>query len=255
MFRTVDHIEMIVRDLRESRAFYEAIGFGLKRTTDHHKASVELQLGEPDGLVLEMHEPEMEENIGINHVAYLVDDMEAAVAALLDAGARLERGPVIARHTGRRLANFRDLDGWRLQIVSRSDDEPPDTAGGESRGPALRLDHIDLYTRGLDATAGFYRKIGLEVRRELEHAGAHTVELELRDRPPLTLEIKQVGDLRVIGINHLGFSVADVSSAHKLLSGRGYRFDYGPKFNEATGRTLCTARDPDGWRIQLTEVA
>lgn len=259
MFRRVDHIEMIVRDLTASRAFYETIGFEHKRTTDHHSASVELQLGGPGGLVLEMHEPEMEENIGINHVAYLVDDIEASVAGLVDAGARLERGPVTAKHTGRRLANFRDPDGWRLQIVSRADGEPDIGRDGEpdggvrSRGPALRLDHIDIQTRGLEETAAFYRRLGLVPRRELEHGGAQTVEFELRDRPAVTIEVKQVGHLHVVGINHLGFAVTSVSQAHGSLSEQGCRFDYAPKVNEATGRTLCTARDPDGWRVQLTE--
>jgi catechol 2,3-dioxygenase-like lactoylglutathione lyase family enzyme len=251
MLRTVDHIEMVVRDLRGSRAFYEAIGFELRRATDHHSASVELQLGGPGGLVLEMHEPELEENIGIHHIAYLVDDMEAAVGGLLDAGAQLERGPVIASHTGRRLAHFRDPDGWRLLVVSRGDDEP---AGGEAepRGPALRLDRIDLHARDLEATAAFYQRVGLEDRRQLERAG-ESIELELRDRPPVVLQIQQVTGPRVIGINHLGFSVADASSAHRTLTARGYRFDDRPGFDEATGRTRCTARDPDGWRVQLTQ--
>lgn len=254
MLRSVDHIELVVRALKESVAFYGALGFSLTRETDHHGVSVEMKLPGPGGLVLEMHEPGMEENIGINHVAYLVDDIEAAVARLVESGARLERGPVTAKHTGRRLANFRDPDGWRFQIVERSRAEAssPGT-GSDGGGPMTRLDHIDLYTRGLEGTVAFYRQLGVEVRRELDHGGVRTVELELADRPPITLEFKQVGELRVIGINHLGFAVPDLDAAHAALSSRGYRFDYPPKLNQATGRRLCTARDPDGWRVQLTQ--
>jgi glyoxylase I family protein len=251
MFRTVDHIELIVRSLRDSRSFYEALGFDFVRETDHHGVSLEMALGGQGGVVLEMHEPTMEENIGINHLAYLVDDIDAAVAGLVEAGARLEKGPVTAKHTGRRLANFRDPDGWRLQIVSRPDGGPAGS-GAPARGPAERLDHIDMYTRDLEATAAFYRRLGLRQRRELEHAGVRTVELEFSGSPVITLELKQVADLRVIGINHIGFTVGDVAAAHKALVAIGTRFDYPPKFNEATGRTLCTARDPDGWRVQLT---
>jgi catechol 2,3-dioxygenase-like lactoylglutathione lyase family enzyme len=256
MLRSVDHIELVVRALKDSVAFYGALGFSLTRQTDHHGVSVEMKLPGPGGLVLEMHEPSMEENIGINHVAYLVDDIEAAVARLVECGARLERGPVTAKHTGRRLANFRDPDGWRLQIVQRAPGEEPSPgtgSDGAAEVAATRLDHIDFQTRGLEATVAFYRQLGLEVRRELEHGGAPTVELELSDRPAITLEFKQVGELRVIGINHIGFAVADLTAAHAALSSSGYRFDYPPKLNQATGRRICTARDPDGWRVQLTQ--
>lgn len=251
MFIGVDHIELIVRNLDETIAFYEVLGFEKTRETEHHGRSVELTLNGRAPLVLEMHEPEMEEYIGINHIAYAIPDMEAAVEAITSAGARLERGPVVARYTGRHLANFRDPDGWRLQIVTP---EGGVAASEDGEGPVLWLDHLDWYSRDVEAYAAFYQSIGLNRRRELEHAKVHTIELEMTGNPTVTMELKQVGDLRVIGLNHLGFACKDVEDCAERLKKHGARLDYEPKFVEATNRKLFTARDPDGWRVQFTQV-
>ncbi len=255
MFRGLDHIELIVRDVEATTDFYQRLGFEFVRETDHHERSRELRLPPPSPLVVEMHEPEMEENIGINHVAYRVSNMDAAVEALQAAGAKLEKAPVVAKHTGRKLANFRDAEGWRLQIVMASEEEVERNAReATSAGPALWLDHIDMYVPDLDSSVEFYKRAGVRELRELEGGEVRAVELELNDDPASTIELKQVGGKHVIGINHLGFAVENLDAAVASLREAGYRSDYEPRVAKATQRYLCTFRDPDGWRVQLTEV-
>src|SRR5919109_4055737 len=78
MIRGIDHIELIVRHLDESVEFFQKLGFKLLTRTSHHGASAELQLPGEDQLIFEIHQVGGEENIGINHIAFKVDNAQAA---------------------------------------------------------------------------------------------------------------------------------------------------------------------------------
>ena len=44
MITQIDHIEIIVKDVKEYVDFYQKLGFKLLQWTDHHGGSAELQL-------------------------------------------------------------------------------------------------------------------------------------------------------------------------------------------------------------------
>jgi catechol 2,3-dioxygenase-like lactoylglutathione lyase family enzyme len=121
MLLAIDHIEIIVKDVDATVAWYRSLGLELVRRTDHHGASAELRL--PSGTVIELHQVEKEENIGINHIAFRVEDGEAAAGRLEELGIPIEAGPKYFEPTGRTLVNFRDPAGWRLQLVSHDSKE------------------------------------------------------------------------------------------------------------------------------------
>ncbi|MNY35995.1 Lactoylglutathione lyase [compost metagenome] len=52
------------------------------------------------------------------HLAFRVEDIEAAVQALKTAGASLQSGPY-ALPSGSRVAFLRDLDGYDLELVQK----------------------------------------------------------------------------------------------------------------------------------------
>ena len=116
MVRGIDHIEIIVRNVEEYVAFFEKLGFKVLTRTSHHGASAELQLPGDNQPIFEIHQVDREENIGVNHIAFKVDNAQEAYAELQGKGLKL-RAPNYVVATGRTTVNFRDPDGWRMQLV------------------------------------------------------------------------------------------------------------------------------------------
>lgn len=116
MITGIDHIEIIVRDVKKHVEFYQKMGFRLLTWTDHHGGSAELQLPGENQPIIEIHELLTEENPGINHIAFKCDDVDATCEELTAKGIGFYQGPHPSPSTGRRNALFRDPDGWRLQL-------------------------------------------------------------------------------------------------------------------------------------------
>jgi catechol 2,3-dioxygenase-like lactoylglutathione lyase family enzyme len=117
MIRGIDHIELIVRDVEEFVTFFQKLGFKLLTRTSHHGASAELQLPGDNQPIVEIHQVSGEENIGVNHIAFKVDNAQEAYTELQSKGVTSLRPPNFVVSTGRTTVNFRDPDGWRLQLV------------------------------------------------------------------------------------------------------------------------------------------
>ncbi len=125
------HLAMRCRDLAASMAFYqERLGFKLVRTFRDGGGNVfyMLRLGEFCLEMFQADEPEAAEllygGIGPSHLAFSVEDLDAAVAELAAAG--VETGEIIDGSfyvPGLRLCFFNDPDGNRLEINEGMTDE------------------------------------------------------------------------------------------------------------------------------------
>jgi catechol 2,3-dioxygenase-like lactoylglutathione lyase family enzyme len=124
MITQIDHIEIIVKDVKEHVEFYKKLGFNVLGWTDHHGGSVELQLPGPNQPIIEMHTVIDEENIGVNHIAFRAEDVIQTVDELKGRGIRFDKEPYRNRHTGRANARLRDPDGWRLQLCDEKRKDP-----------------------------------------------------------------------------------------------------------------------------------
>lgn len=124
MIRSIDHIELIVRDVDETVAYFQKLGFELLTKTGHHGGSAELQLPGPNQPIFEIHTATGEEVIGINHIALKVDSSEQAYEKLQADGIAFVRGPKFIAATGRTTVEMRDPDGWRVQLVD-AERKPP----------------------------------------------------------------------------------------------------------------------------------
>ena len=124
MVLSIDHIELIVRDVDEHVEFYHKLGFQVLMRTAHHGGSAELQLPGENQPVLEIHTATGEETIGINHIAFKVASAQEAYDDVRAKGITPERGPHLVEVTGRTNVNMRDPDGWRLQLVD-ANRKPP----------------------------------------------------------------------------------------------------------------------------------
>lgn len=124
MVKQIDHIELIVRDVAAYEEFFTALGFKVVLRSNHHGGSVELQLPGPNQPVFEIHKVCGEEVIGVNHIAFRVDDVNEAYALFQQKGYEIIGAPRFSTHTGRTNMNGRDPDGWRVQICDQVRTDP-----------------------------------------------------------------------------------------------------------------------------------
>jgi catechol 2,3-dioxygenase-like lactoylglutathione lyase family enzyme len=112
----IDHIEIIVRDVKEFVDFYQKMGFELLSWTEHHGGSAEMRVPGPGEIILEIHTLTGEENPGVNHISFRCDDVAQTHADLSSKGISFSRGVHESPTTGRKNCLLRDPDGWRLQL-------------------------------------------------------------------------------------------------------------------------------------------
>ena len=121
--KKIHHVAIIVSDYEVSRRFYvELLGFKVIRENyrpekDDYKLDLEL-----DGCELELFSgkynpprPSYPEALGLRHLAFRVEDMDAAMRELNEKGVDTE--PVrMDQFTGRRMTFFHDPDGLPLEL-------------------------------------------------------------------------------------------------------------------------------------------
>jgi catechol 2,3-dioxygenase-like lactoylglutathione lyase family enzyme len=115
-----------------------------------------------------------------------------------------------------------------------------------------QIDHIEIIVNDVEAYVEFYQKLGFKLLTRTDHHGG-SAELQLPGPNQPILEIHTVLGEENIGINHVAFQADDVFATHKELSDKGIRFNGEPYRNKHTGRGNVRFRDPDGWRLQLSD--
>lgn len=117
MIGEIDHIEIEASDAEEMADFLKKLGYKEVRRTEHHGLSIELEPGEGDGPLFEIHTVQGEEVPGINHIAFAVDDVNEIHEDLAGKDVDSLVEPYYVDKTGRTICNFRDPDGRRFQVV------------------------------------------------------------------------------------------------------------------------------------------
>jgi glyoxylase I family protein len=123
-FTRIHHVALICGDYPRSKAFYtEVLGLRvLAETWRAERQSHKLDLALPDGGQLELFSfpdrpprPSYPEARGLRHLAFSVDDLDAAVAHLQDHGVAVE--PIrVDELTGQRFTFFADPDDLPLEL-------------------------------------------------------------------------------------------------------------------------------------------
>lgn len=117
MIGEIDHIEIEASDAEDMADFFKKLGYTEVRRTEHHGLSIELEPGNGEGPLFEIHTVQGEEVPGVNHIAFGVDDVEELHADLEDKDIDSLVEPYYVEKTGRTICNFRDPDGRRFQVV------------------------------------------------------------------------------------------------------------------------------------------
>ncbi|GAB0108189.1 VOC family protein [Nocardia sp. JMUB6875] len=120
----IHHVAIIASDYEKSKAFYTEI-LGLRVIAEHYRAerrSYKLDLALPGGGQLELFSfpepparPSRPEAAGLRHLAFVVPDVEAALAELRGRGVAVEEVRV-DEYTGKRFAFFADPDDLPLEL-------------------------------------------------------------------------------------------------------------------------------------------
>lgn len=123
-FRAIHHIAVIASDYDRAKAFYiDALGLQVLRdTTRPDRGDRKLDLALPGGAELELFikpgspaRPNWPEALGLRHLAFAVEDVDAAAAELSGMGIPVE--PVrLDPLTGNKNAFFFDPDGLPLEL-------------------------------------------------------------------------------------------------------------------------------------------
>ena len=116
-----------ITDPERSIAFYEALGLEKRRELPIREEAMNYFLGVPGK---ERPELELTHNFGVDayelgtaygHVALTVESMDETLAALAEKGIEPERAPYSVREGGSLLCFVRDPDGYRIELIERSD--------------------------------------------------------------------------------------------------------------------------------------
>ena len=122
------HTMVRVTDPERSRAFYEALGMEFRRdlpiVRDGELEATNYFFGVPgqeEELELTFNHDGRTYDLGTGygHVAIGVDDLDATLARLKDAGIEPEREPYSVREGGSRLCFVQDPDGYRIELIER----------------------------------------------------------------------------------------------------------------------------------------
>ena len=113
----LDHIHIYVKDLEEAVRFYKTMGLEFVEYTSHGGNTAMMKVP-CSPLSFEIQETRVIENPGVNHFAFLVDDLEALCESYKADGIKVD-GPLDNKATGRRLATIRDPHGFLIQIVQQ----------------------------------------------------------------------------------------------------------------------------------------
>ena len=115
-----------ITDVERSVAFYTALGFEERRRMPIREEAINVFLGLPGDderleLTYNFGVESYELGTGYGHIAVTVDDMAATLERLAGQGIEPERAPYRVREGGSLLCFVRDPDGYRIELIERSD--------------------------------------------------------------------------------------------------------------------------------------
>lgn len=183
MIYELNHFGIFVEDIDATLDFYAKLD---AKKVFHHTIEgpqvqvVYLQLA--GGMIELVFNPGPKEGtrFGIDHLAFMTDDLEGDFERLVDAGCAADEAPKKAGTGNGSLAFLRRPDGARIELLQRDVDfRVADTQDGIVKG----FDHYAYGVDDLDEAAEFFAKtIGMSHLQNMPTAGAFCT-VQIRPRP------------------------------------------------------------------------
>ena len=236
---TMGHWHLNSRDIEVSKKIFVAMGGIATKPGD-------FELVQFPGVVVNLHlragsppSAGPTEGTVINHVGFIVQNVQESVARWKAAGVPVQPG------NNNRLdqAYVTTPDGLRIEILEdKSQNEP------------IRHEHVHLFLpeAALTESQAWYAKIfgaKPDLRNNAPVADVPGVQLRFAkaDKPAVTTKGRV--------LDHIGFDVKDLQAFIKRLEAQGVKLDRPYTKNEKTGDALAFITDPWGTYIELNERA
>jgi catechol 2,3-dioxygenase-like lactoylglutathione lyase family enzyme len=116
----VDHVDIVVSDLKASVEFYRKFGLHPEGTIDGGQTVFLFNGDEESPVRLELHQAKPGDKVGIDHLSFAVDDPLDASNELKYLGVELAIEGLENQQSGRTISNCHDPDGLLLQICKKT---------------------------------------------------------------------------------------------------------------------------------------
>ncbi|MGR3660943.1 MAG: VOC family protein, partial [Paracoccaceae bacterium] len=201
------------------------------------------------GLIELLHTPEPPEDtkFGINHIAFMSDNLDADFAHLIKAGYRSLVPPKAAGSGVGRLAFLSDPNGARVEILQRNLEM---RAAPVEHFVIKSFDHYSLEANNLDAAMTFYAtELGMNKLAQTESREGSDTYLNF-GYDMLELHTRKAPNSEAESFNHFALRVDDVNAALKVFEAQGV--DAGMRLSTDAGNSAII-RDPGGVRIKILD--
>jgi catechol 2,3-dioxygenase-like lactoylglutathione lyase family enzyme len=175
----------------------------------------------------------------VNHVGFIVDNVQQRVAQWKAAGVK-----VLPGGNGRLdQAYVETPDGVRMEILE-----------DKTQGVAIRNEHVHLWLPEAEipkAQAWYAKTFGGKVGTR---NNAPVVDLPGAQIRFAKADTKQAATRGRV-LDHIGFDVKDHAAFMKKIEAEGIKLDEGPRTNPQGGNTIAYITDPWGTRIEIVQRA
>ena len=120
-FLGVDHIDIVVSDLKASIEFYRKFGMSPEGTVDKGETVFMFNNDEEHPVRIELHQAKEGQKTGIDHISFRVDDPRDATKEIqMLGGVEFKFEPFENQQSGRTISNCYDPDGVLIQMCKKT---------------------------------------------------------------------------------------------------------------------------------------
>ncbi len=249
----LSHVELVVRDLAASRAFY-ADTIGLQVTYDDTDAICLRAMEERGHHCIALRRGDEPAANALGFKVYSEDDLDRAAHFFQSKG--LPVAWVERPHQGRTLRTT-DPHGVPLEFYHQMDRLPPiHQKYALYRGvKPLRIDHFNCFSTDVDGSVGFWNEIGFRVTEYTEDEQTGRLWAAWMHRKGGVHDIAFTNG-RGPRLHHVAFWVPtplNIIDLLDLMSTTGYlaNIERGPGRHGISNAFFLYVRDPDGHRVEI----
>jgi catechol 2,3-dioxygenase-like lactoylglutathione lyase family enzyme len=254
--KELNHVAIRTADMDKALHLYKDILGGTvirdAHTPDGKGHFVYVQI--VDGVIELIQGKSGEDNLGLQHIAYLVTDdtdLDAFAAELKGKGYRFTVEPKLSASGDGRLCFFEDKSGAIFELIKRKENiRIPNLKNPR----VLEFDHISvrLHDSNYRECADFYLgAMGFKVRRILEKSGSVMSYYSWnKDTLETLYAAGRDKDLKPLG--HIAFRVADCAGTKAYLEGFGIECPE-PKESAMGGFNILNVKGPDGETLEFLD--
>jgi catechol 2,3-dioxygenase-like lactoylglutathione lyase family enzyme len=244
-----------VVDLDRAVDFYTAIGLACTSRTEIPQAYEAIVERAGRGSKLQLaQQKEQTQPLDLGNAFWKLyvntDDMDTLFAAVVEAGATVEKKPERLERWPVTVAFVRDLDGYLVELVQRH----PWTDAAPSAEPWLGQCCINV--TDLESTVAFYELLGLACTSRTQIPGAKEAIVE-RPGKGSKLQVAQHDErdepLRMGSMWKLYVNTDDCRGLHDAAVTAGHTSVVAPMRLDRWPVTIAFVADPDGYQVELVQ--